>query len=604
MVFVRLLLRQFEFFAFKRTAGLYWFFLITCAGTALVAGIWGWWHFQWDGDASKFEVRPVQDQGWRAAMEAVQLGVKAILASDIYVATPLKEMPISLQIARIFGALAFALMVGRIFLFAVGGQASKVFLRARTHHDVVIGDHRLAREYSQFPQKRKTTHLTSERYDAECIVRSGSLKRDLKIAGTKRANRIIITGISDVKTWEEAQEIASIYPNKEILAHISDPWLLERVGKAEPATKLKPFSFVSGVAREVMLAHPPYLLARSKDFNVQHIVVDGFKALGQALVREFLITSVSSNPSKMAVTVLDVDAKKQAAKFVARHPGLESYVDFSFVAADLSQQSPSIEAHIKERFEKIPPCAYYVTSTSAEHPLLHAIAIKDRCEREGWFDAPIFVNSEDGAGLSTVRQGVGVFGSEMDQEAPPSNQLYERRLIPFGSWQEGMDGTALLSLDYDELPRKFHETYLRTMNLDGKANSIEHNWDYLEEEFRVSNRRVAAHIRATLDAAGFDLQDWLEKGTRSGKSFSSTDLPKEITAFDLDDSEEIERLANLQHSRWMLDRMLNGWSYAKVRDNQARKHDCLVPYDDLEENIKEYDRAMVRQIASIVLGTK
>ncbi len=602
MLIIRFILRQFESLGLHQSAFLYWILLVIVSSISIVCGYLGWMNWQLDPGGEGFVPRSVEDRNWQAIIEAVQLSVKSIFASDVYISTSLKDMPPMLQIARLIGSFAFVLMFGRIFIFALGGKASRLFMWARKNHDVVLGDHELTEKYAALASV-KVTHITNNNLGHNALKRDGRLQIDLARAGVSRARRVIVAMSSDVETWSEAQKIAHIYPDTEILAHITDPWLLERIGKADPATHLKPFSFVSGAAREVMLAHPPYLLARRKQSDVQHIIIIGFGYLGQALVREFLVTSISNTPARMAVTIIDPDARKLSAAFKARHPGLSEYVDFVFIAGELTLKSPTIEAHLIQRCKDMPACAVYIALEEEEHPLVSAVAIKDRAEREGWFDAPIFVNSAEGSGLKKVRQGAGQFGQagNFSNTGNSHNTLSELSLIPFGAWENGMDGTELLTPDYDEIPRKFHEIYIETLNKTNKVKAHSTDWDFLEEEFRVANRRVAGHIRATLDAAGFDLNTWLEEGGKAGQSYKCTDLPEAAGGFlDLDNAQEIEKLAQLQHKRWMFDRLLNGWKYGSVRNNQARLHNCLVEYDQLDESTKEQDRAMVRQIASIV----
>ena len=37
--------------------------------------------------------------------------------------------------------------------------------------------------------------------------------------------------------------------------------------------------------------------------------------------------------------------------------------------------------------------------------------------------------------------------------------------------------------------------------------------------------------------------------------------------------------------------MAEGWTYGPVRDEKALRHPCLLPYAELSENEREYDRA-------------
>ncbi len=59
--------------------------------------------------------------------------------------------------------------------------------------------------------------------------------------------------------------------------------------------------------------------------------------------------------------------------------------------------------------------------------------------------------------------------------------------------------------------------------------------------------------------------------------------------------ELVERLSDSLHDQWALRRIQEGWSYGPQRDDGARKHPCLVPYDELPESEKEYDRTMARE---------
>ena len=65
-----------------------------------------------------------------------------------------------------------------------------------------------------------------------------------------------------------------------------------------------------------------------------------------------------------------------------------------------------------------------------------------------------------------------------------------------------------------------------------------------------------------------------------------------------------ERLAANAHDVWAQRRMAEGWTYGPQRDDAAKKHPDLVPYDDLPESEKEYDRdsAMNTLKAIIALG--
>ena len=51
-----------------------------------------------------------------------------------------------------------------------------------------------------------------------------------------------------------------------------------------------------------------------------------------------------------------------------------------------------------------------------------------------------------------------------------------------------------------------------------------------------------------------------------------------------------EELARNAHEVWARQRMKDGWTWGEARDDAARHHPGLVPYDDLDESEKQYDR--------------
>ena len=64
----------------------------------------------------------------------------------------------------------------------------------------------------------------------------------------------------------------------------------------------------------------------------------------------------------------------------------------------------------------------------------------------------------------------------------------------------------------------------------------------------------------------------------------------------------LERLAENTHDVWAATRIEQGWSYGPSRDDAAKKHPCLVPYADLPESEKEYDRRTAAETLKAILS--
>lgn len=55
------------------------------------------------------------------------------------------------------------------------------------------------------------------------------------------------------------------------------------------------------------------------------------------------------------------------------------------------------------------------------------------------------------------------------------------------------------------------------------------------------------------------------------------------------------------HERWAANRMRDGWEYDLNYDGDQKKHPCLIPYDQLPEDEKEYDRSTARHTIQLLL---
>ncbi len=63
-----------------------------------------------------------------------------------------------------------------------------------------------------------------------------------------------------------------------------------------------------------------------------------------------------------------------------------------------------------------------------------------------------------------------------------------------------------------------------------------------------------------------------------------------------------EDMARNVHEVWAAGRIAEGWRYGPCRDDEKRLTPCLVPYDQLPESEKEYDRATSRETIRYILA--
>ena len=71
-------------------------------------------------------------------------------------------------------------------------------------------------------------------------------------------------------------------------------------------------------------------------------------------------------------------------------------------------------------------------------------------------------------------------------------------------------------------------------------------------------------------------------------------IPQPIDTTDVKLPEELEQLVEQMsknvHEVWAQSRLSQGWTWGEERDDKLKTHPCLIPYEDLPEVEKDYDR--------------
>jgi len=81
--------------------------------------------------------------------------------------------------------------------------------------------------------------------------------------------------------------------------------------------------------------------------------------------------------------------------------------------------------------------------------------------------------------------------------------------------------------------------------------------------------------------------------------------PEMIDTSDVVLSEElqqlVEQISKNVHEVWAHGRIEQGWKYGSVRNDALKTHPCLIPYEELSEEEKDYDRNTCTQTLKFVL---
>lgn len=84
-----------------------------------------------------------------------------------------------------------------------------------------------------------------------------------------------------------------------------------------------------------------------------------------------------------------------------------------------------------------------------------------------------------------------------------------------------------------------------------------------------------------------------------------TYVPDPQNTEDIELSEELtqltEEMARNVHEVWSAGRIKDGWTYGQTRNDSLKTHPCLVPYEELSESEREYDRQTVTQTLKLII---
>lgn len=137
----------------------------------------------------------------------------------------------------------------------------------------------------------------------------------------------------------------------------------------------------------------------------------------------------------------------------------------------------------------------------------------------------------------------------------------------------------------ETIAQALHESYCRTeVTRRQRTDPSLADWDNLLDNLRDSNRQQADHI--------FNMMSRINCVVRpvSGRPIELIQLTEA----------EIDLLARIEHSRWVVERLGAGWSWAPERDVTNKESPYLVPWETLTKDVQAWHRDMVRRIPALL----
>jgi hypothetical protein len=358
---------------------------------------------------------------------------------------------------------------------------------------------------------------------------------------------------------------------------LTDPDLRAALQKAfavQPATngvKVLFFDACDPEARELLIHELPldHEGVSANETRQVHLVILGFGRMGRNLAVRAAQLGHFANATRLRISVVDRRAEANRAALLFRYPRMGEVCDLEF--HQLEAVSPEARALLEGW------CADATRITSLAVCFDH----EERALEIAVQLLPLLMTSD--VRLALRLAGQSGLAHLLEASAPPE---LARRIRPFGMEDRFCQLAGLGEEASEQFARDIHQAYVKMRTAGGA--SAHHDpallaWDDLPEDFRESSRQQADHIFIKLRAVGCEAAPTGD--TRPAVKFTPA---------------EIELLAEMEHRRWVAERLLAGWVYGPKKDVERRENPNLVPWAQLTEEIKNYDRDTVGKMSDLL----
>lgn len=326
-------------------------------------------------------------------------------------------------------------------------------------------------------------------------------------------------------------------------------------------SKIRFFSAIERASRLLFLNYSPDIFTKTtsiKDAQL-HIAIIGSKLLAQSLIIRFARIGHYANLKKMKISLFH-DGKDMAGKIESNFKTINDFIE-------LTSYNQDLELFNTSTFE----------SLHKEHPF-----------------SAVYILPEDDSLSSRILNKLTKIESEKDLDiivalTNPDGLLSKKytttkinciNIHKFNIIKESFTKKAMISEKLDELAKIIHADYLKGLDELNPNKSSHKPWEELTIDFQNQNREQADHLFVKLRILGY-------KEPYDASSITFTDV-------------QVELLSEMEHNRWWANMSLSGWKNGIKRDDSKKIHTDLIPYKNLLEPTKKYDRNTIRNIPKLL----
>lgn len=324
------------------------------------------------------------------------------------------------------------------------------------------------------------------------------------------------------------------------------------------------FNVYENSARVMFDEHPPDRSGITIDSKKYvQIIIIGFGQAGEALALQTAYNGHYINGKKPQVLVVDLKAREKIPDFLERYPTYTDYCDIRLL--EHNANSPQFLQHLSQNLDNHPDAlnTIILCFDNKTHNMLLSLQLENLMIDGTYGPLNIFARTSDNESFASFSQNIKPYGLPSKVSSFP----------------------AIIEEDLDKKAKAIHRNYLekRKNEPDFGTRAADAPWKNLSQEYKDSNRKVGDHLGVKMRGIGCEIVS--QDDLRPAAIFSP---------------EELYNLSKLEHRRWCADRSLAGWTYGKEKNEKTRRTPYLTDWENLSEEIRDYDSNVVRNIPEIL----
>ncbi|KUL21863.1 RyR domain-containing protein [Chlorobium limicola] len=306
-----------------------------------------------------------------------------------------------------------------------------------------------------------------------------------------------------------------------------------------------------------------------------HLIIIGFDEMGKVFAAHAMRVLHFPNLSRSRITIIDPNVIAEFERFSSHFPGYKKIDDISFSFLPETPFSETTRSSLDA-----------IVSDDEVLPYIVICLPESDCSLAAGLNLPLNVYQKKVPVLVRYNEYHGISTLLHKTATASQNQKYAN--VRF--W--GMPDRICFDKPSLALRETFaesaHNAYLQTakeLKFYDPKNENNSEFPLLKSAYQWANRYLADSYLIKLMSAGLYVA---QKGAEY-----DTSRYQLVSGFD---AAVLDQIAESEHARWVAERVINGWVYGAKRDNNLKIHHNIAPWEQIGDDIRQYDYALVRNM--------